>query len=353
MTDVRLSEAIGHWQARFVSNGVDPHDYQRLAASISEWAGWLDAWSEAAAVHEDLGRDSLKAGHGLSGGNHLARAALYYHFAKFFWVQDMEEMRRTHSRAVTCLMDALPHLSPPGRRVEIPFETSVIVGVLRLPLSSGPGAIVILVPGLDSTKEELRVTEQLFLDRGLGTLAIDGPGQGEAEYDLPIRGDWEVPIGAVIDALVAMPEVEPTQIGIWGVSLGGYYAPRAASGDGRIKACVSLSGPYEFGTEWNELPTLTRDAFRVRSFSDTDEEARDEARQLSLVGRLEEMRTPLLVVAGRKDRIIPAHHAEEIAAHAGGPTELLLFEDGNHNCMNITYKHRPYSADWMADMLRV
>ena len=91
-------------------------------------------------------------------------------------------------------------------------------------LSPGPHPVVILVPGLDSAKEELGATEQLFLDRGLATFAVDGPGQGEAEYDLPIRSDWEVPGSAVIDALEQLPEVDPTRIGAWGVSLGGYYA---------------------------------------------------------------------------------------------------------------------------------
>ena len=59
---------------------------------------------------------------------------------------------------------------------------------------------MVLIPGLDSAKEEFRATEQLFLDRGLATFSVDGPGQGEAEYDLPIRPDWEVPGAAILDA---------------------------------------------------------------------------------------------------------------------------------------------------------
>ena len=54
---------------------------------------------------------------------------------------------------------------------------------------------MIMIPGLDSAKEELRSTEELFLARGVATFSVDGPGQGEAEYDLAIRGDWEVPGG--------------------------------------------------------------------------------------------------------------------------------------------------------------
>ena len=200
MTDQRLAEAIGNWQARFLENGVNPSDYDRMRRTVTEWSQWLAAWSALAAAHESLGRKALAQGYCRSAGGHLSQAAVYYHFAKFFWVDDVREMRRTHERAVRCLMDALPHLDPPGKRVEIPFENGGMVGVLRAPLSPGPHPVVILVPGLDSAKEELRTTEQLFLDRGLATFAVDGPGQGEAEYDLPIRPDWEVPGAAIIDA---------------------------------------------------------------------------------------------------------------------------------------------------------
>ena len=216
---------------------------------------------------------------------------------------------------------------------------------------AGPHPVVVLIPGLDSAKEELRPTEQLFLDRGLATFVVDGPGQGEAEYDLPIRPDWEVPGAAIIDALEGLPEVDATRVGVWGVSLGGYYAPRIATGEPRARAVISLSGPFQFGSNWEELPSLTREAFRVRSFSKSDEEARSKALQLSLAGRAGDITVPLLIVAGRKDRLIPPHNAEELAREARGPVELLMFEDGNHNCMNLTYRHRPMSADWMAAQL--
>jgi dipeptidyl aminopeptidase/acylaminoacyl peptidase len=351
LNDRRLAEAIGNWRARFLENGVNPSDYDRITSSVTDWSQWLSGWSALAQVHESLGRKALAQGYYRSAGGHLSQAALYYHFAKFFWVDNIIEMRRTHERAVRCLMDALVHLDPPGRRVEIPFENGRMVGILRVPLSPGPHPVVILVPGLDSAKEELGTTEQLFLDRGLATFAVDGPGQGEAEYDLPIRSDWEVPGSAVIDALEQLPEVDPARIGAWGVSLGGYYAPRIASGEPRVRAVISLSGPFQFGTNWDELPSLTRNAFRVRSYSSSDDEARRKALELSLAGRAGDIVVPLLIVAGRKDRLIPPENAELMAEQAGGPVELLMFEEGNHNCMNLTYRHRPKSADWMAAQL--
>src|SRR5262249_57526114 len=115
----------------------------------------------------------------------------------------------------------------------------------------------------------------------------------------------------------------------WGVSLGGYYAPRVASGDERVKACVALAGPYDFAENWDNLPDLTREAFRVRSKSPDLEIARTRAATLSMAGRAERIRCPLLAVMGRLDRLIAWLHAQRLVDEAGGPAQLLPLEKGN------------------------
>jgi 2,6-dihydroxypseudooxynicotine hydrolase len=352
MADLLVTAAIDHWAPRFMANGVDPGDFARVTAAIEDWSGWCAGWRQAAAVHERLGRAALDDGRTRSAGAHLAQAAVYYHFAKFLFVQDMAQLRAAHTAAVRCLTDALPYLDPPGERVEIPFDGSVLPGIVRRPKTGGPTGIVVMISGLDSAKEELRATEALFLDRGLATFAVDGPGQGEAEYGLAIRPDWEVPGGAILDAVARLPGVDPARIGIWGVSLGGYYAARLASGDRRVRACVSLCGPFSFGATWDQLPELSREAFRVRSKAATAKEARQRADELTLAGRACQLAAPLLVVAGQRDRIIPWEQARRLAdeagGEAGGEAELLLLAEGNHGCANLPQHHRPYTADWMA-----
>jgi dipeptidyl aminopeptidase/acylaminoacyl peptidase len=351
--DDRVASAIAHWAPRFTTNGVTVADFERITRGLDDWAGWCAAWSSVAAEHEGLGREALAAERFVSAGRHLARAAVYYHFAKFVFVQDLDQMREAHRRAVACLTDALPHLSPPGRRVEIDFEGGKLVGVLRLPAGAGPHPAVLLLSGLDSAKEEQRSVEESFLERGLATFTVDGPGQGEAEYDLPIRGDWSLPGKAILDALGAEPDIDESRIAVWGVSLGGYYAPRVAAAVGdRVKACVALAGPYDFGDCWDRLPDLTRQTFQVRSGAGSDEEAHRIASTLNLDGSADAIRAPLLIVFGRQDRLIPWQHAERLAATAGGEVELLMLEDGNHGCANIAPWHRPYTADWVAERLR-
>jgi 2,6-dihydroxypseudooxynicotine hydrolase len=348
--DERVTSAISHWGPRFTTNGVTVADFSRITSGVERWEDWCASWSDAGAEHERLGRVALADGRELSAGEHLAQAAVYFHFAKFVFVEDLDQMRAAHRSAVRCLDDALPYLDPPGRRVEIPFEGATMVGILRLPSTGeSPHPAVLMIPGLDSTKEEFRSTEKLFLDRGVATFSVDGPGQGEAEYALPIRGDWSAAGLAMLDALAEQAEVDGDRLAVWGVSLGGYYAPRvAAAARDRIKACVALAGPYNFGDCWDDLPRLTRDTFRVRSGAATDDDARKIASTLDLTKRAGEITAPLLVVTGRLDRLIPWQHAERLAAEAGGPVELRILEDGNHGCMNVAPHHRPYTADWVA-----
>jgi len=343
VADARVASAIAHWAPRFVSNGVLLADFEDVTASIARWEDWCAAWCARAAIHEALGREALQAGHRLSAGEHLVRAAIYYHFAKFVFVVDPAQMRSAHEKAVQCYRDALPLIRPPGQRVEIPFEGRKLCGVLR-----GSGPVLIMAPGLDSTKEELHAYEEPFLARGMATLAIDGPGQGEAEYEIPICGDYERAASAVVDWIESRPELDAKRIAIWGVSLGGYYAPRAAAYEKRLKACIALSGPFDWARIWDGLPELTRETFRVRSHSASPEQARKIAATLTLSAAAKNVTCPLFLVAGRQDKLVPASHAEELARSAGGPVELLVVEDGGHNANNRPYRYRSRSADWLA-----
>jgi 2,6-dihydroxypseudooxynicotine hydrolase len=351
--DDRVASAIAHWAPRFTTNGVTVSDFERATGGLERWEDWCASWSAVAAEHEELGREALAGERFVSAGQHLSRAAIYYHFAKFVFVTDLDQMREAHRRAVACATDALPYLSPPGRRIEIPFEGAKLVGVLRLPAGRGPHPAVLMLSGLDSAKEEQRSAEDVFLERGMATFTVDGPGQGEAEYDLPIRGDWSLVGKAILDALDAEPDVDEGRIAVWGVSLGGYYAPRvaAAAGD-RVKACVALAGPYDWADCWAGLPELTRHTFQVRAGAGSQEEARRIAATLTLDGVADAITAPLLVVFGRQDRLIPWRHAERLTAATGGEAELLMLEHGNHGCANLAPWHRPYTADWVARRLR-
>ena len=148
-------------------------------------------------------------------------------------------------------------------------------------------------------------------------------------------------------------DLDAARIGMWGVSLGGYYAPRAAAFDKRIKACIALGGPFNWAEAWDGLPELTREAFRVRSHCKTDEEARKNAATLSLEGVAQNITCPIFIVNGRLDRLVPAKDAERLAREVKGPVELMMIEDGNHIATNRAYRWRSQSADWMAERAQI
>ena len=351
MPDARVQSAIDHWAPRFVANGVPLNDFQDVTSGVARWSDWCAAWCNRAALHERLGREALSAGLKLSAGEHLSRAAVCYHFAKFVFVAHYDQMKSAHAKAVECADLALPLLDPPGERVAIPYSGSRLFGRLRWPRAAERPPVVVMCMGLDSAKEEMGAYEQTFLARGVATLAFDGPGQGEGEYEFAIRGDYEAPVGAVIDWIETRADLDGMRIGLWGVSLGGYYAPRAAAFDKRVRACIALSGPYDFAAAWDKLPQLTREAFRVRAKKADDNAARVHAASLSLSGIAGRITCPLFIMAGKLDALVPWQDADRLAREARGEVELLVIEDGNHVANNRSYRYRPQTADWMRQRL--
>jgi 2,6-dihydroxypseudooxynicotine hydrolase len=244
---------------------------------------------------------------------------------------------------------ALPFLDPPGERVLIPYEGKHLAATLRVPRDVRNPPLVLMTMGLDSTKEELLTFEMDFLHRGMAILAFDGPGQGEAEYDFPIRYDYENVAAPVIDWTKAnLRGVDTDRIGIWGISLGGFYAPRTVAFEKRIRAAIANCGPYNWGALWEKLPGLTREAYIRRSHSASEAEAKAKAFTLSMEGIAGNITCPLLVIAAGLDRLCPPEDAQRLARETKGKTELLVVEDGNHVAHNRFYKYRARSADWMA-----
>lgn len=351
MPDARVQAAIDNWGPRFTSQGVDYNDFVRTTAQIERWEEWLDAWCATADMHAGLARQAEAADRRLTAGEAYVRAALCYHFAAFVWLLDVERHRTAAGKAVASLYAAHRLLDPTAERVEASFDEGTVVGNLRRPIDHGRPPLVLLLPGLDSTKEEFFNWENVFLRRGMATLSLEGPGQGETGYTTNIRPDYEVAVAAMLDELTERDDVDLDRVGVVGVSLGGYYAPRAAAFEPRIRAAAAIGGPYNFGACWSGLPSLTRETFVHHSGAANEVDGAEKARQLNLDGIASRIRQPLLVVFGKRDRLIPWQQAERVAAEAP-QAELVMYPEGNHVCNNIPYKYRPLVADWMREQLQ-
>lgn len=351
MTDPRIEAAIDHWAPRYVEHGVPVGDFLDITRTIDRWEDWCAAWTEAGRVHEREGDAALAAGHRRSAALHLLTASVEYHFGKFLFCHDVEQMRATHELAVAAHRKAHPVADPPIERIEFPYGSHMLVGNLRRPSGIERPPVVLLIPGLDSAKEELTGVEGWFLDRGMATFSIDGPGQGEAEYDLPIETAYEKPAGAAIDELERRDELDTDRLGAFGVSLGGYYVVRAAAREPRIKALISLSGPHTLNEFIDEMPPMSRLAFQVRTHAPDYETAKERLAGMDLTGVVSDVTCPSFVVTGAEDRIVPVDQTRRIADGISGPVTVKIIEGANHVATNKAYLYRPHMGDWMAERL--
>lgn len=350
--DELVQSAIDNWAPRFIANGIDYNDFRRVTASIEHWEDWCQAWSACGNIHEQMGEQAEAQKHYKSAAYHYFHASMTYHFGKYLFVRRPDELREAHEHVVGDYQRALPYFDFPGERVAIPYAGgATMYGILRKPWHTPKPPVVILVPGLDSVKEELHRYGNDFLKRGLAVLAIDGPGQGEMEFEHAMRHDFEVPVRHAIDYLDSRSDINSTRVGLMGVSLGGYYASRAAAFEPRLCAVIANAGAYDFLGHFARLPQLTREAFIARTRSANEAELQIKLAPFTLQGILGQIRCPLLVIMGRLDRLVPAVDAERIVAEAGKDAELWMFEDGNHVCNDLPFKHRPQQADWMRDRL--
>lgn len=356
VTGLDAGQLATAWRTRLVENGVPIDDLVRTAGGIATYGEWCDAWSATAERRAGEAEAAEDRAAGLTAAGLWLVAALEFHFAKHVFVHDRERLLTATKRSADCYRRAMDRLPWPGVPVEVPFEGGVLPGVLRFPAAADstvrPAPVVVVVPGLDATKEEMHRFCEVFLRRGAATLVVDGPGQGETEDRLDIRPDWEVVGAAVLDVVAADRRLDEQRAAIVGVSLGGYYAARAVSADPRWRAGVSLGGCHCFGATWDGLPGLTRAAFTVRSGATDAADARRRADEVTLDSAPRGGGdAPFLVVHGDEDRLFDGEQARRIAGHFG-PRGLLVVEpEGDHVCHNLAYRVRDEIADWVAAAL--
>jgi pimeloyl-ACP methyl ester carboxylesterase len=348
--DARVQSAIDHWAPRFVQAGVDHNDFVRTTAGVERWEDWLDAWAALGDRHAGLAREAEAAGRRITAGDAWLRASIAYHFGKFVWVLDEDRVRPVHQKSVDALYAGHRQLGNVVERIEAPLDGAAMVGNLRRPDGLDRPPLVVLIPGLDSTKEELLGMEEAFLRRGMATFALDGPGQGESTYELPLRHDYEVAVTSALDVLAGRDDLDLDRIGAVGQSMGGYFAPRAAAFEPRIRAVVGLSGAYRRVDIWDSLPPVNRETFIAKTHSPDADAAREVALAMDLEGVLERLDRPALFATGTRDRLVPWQQTE-MQAKAAPQGEFVLVEGGTHVLSNYPYLLRPMVADWMADKL--
>ncbi|TJZ57096.1 alpha/beta fold hydrolase [Streptomyces piniterrae] len=319
--------AAAQW-TRATGAGVDPHEYRRVTDGLTSVADWGPRFLRTGQAYLERAAD---AGSSVSAGEHLLMAARWFHLAT---LAPYEEAGRAAVAADHALSRALAVLEPGARRV----SGAGFTGWLRGP-ADAPGTVVV-VPGLDSAKEEFLDLVSALLARGLAVFAMDGPGQGVLAATTSLRAEYERVVGRVIDALGV------TRIGLVGLSLGGYFAARTAALESRVAAVATVSGPFRL--DWDELPAPVRDIMARRTGG--ADAAREFAGQVDLAALAPRIAAPLLVVDGGQDVIPGVTNGEPLARLAPHGTYLSV-PHGDHLLGNARPDWLPRLADHLTHTL--
>jgi len=359
--------------------GAEIGEVHRIGLRLRERSGddraWFEEWAREAEKVEAVGRGHLAAGRKASAAGYLLRAANYYHVGERF-LQPKSIGLDAYRRGVACFRDAAGAMQRPRiEHVEIPFEGAQLPAMLvhaeGRGRASSPAPAMIFFDGFDITKEM-----QYFkgvpdlVARGIACLIVDGPGNGESvrlrgQY---LRHDTESYATAAYEYLAQRPEIDARRIGVMAISLGGYYAPRAAAFEQRLACCIAWGAQWDYWEVWRSrfekldagtLPSLSVPwqhllwIFNV----DTREAALRCLEGFRLDGVVQKIRCPFLMLHGEGDEQIPLALAQKCFDAVGAQQKTFKVftreEGGYHHCQidNVSVGVA-YMWDWVESVLK-
>lgn len=348
MTKAAVEASINQGIHRFLADGVHYRDLMDIRAAAPDWATLPKIWMKWAAEAEARAEKALADGLKLTAATEFARASLYYHYGQYLLFDDVVLKKSIQDKKCGAFKRAAPLFETPMEAVGVPFDGIEMPGYFRAPAGVRKPACVILLGGLDTTKEDYLTVADHCVRRGLATLAFDGPGQGETMFKMRWRTDFERAVVAVIDYLQTRPEIDHNRIGIIGRSMGGCYAPKTAAIDKRIKALAAWGAMYHL-RNIAEVPHHTLEGLLFVSGSKTLEEAKKFYASIDLSGFAPKITCPTLVVHGGLDVITPIDNATSLINDLKGrvPVETMIWDDSVHCCHDRSHIVRPGMADFM------
>ncbi|WP_026923216.1 alpha/beta hydrolase [Glycomyces arizonensis] len=317
--------------SRATGAGLDPHEYRRVTGRLAKLEEWPERFADVGRAH--LARAD-RAASAVSAAEHCRAAARWFHFATLAPSRDRAQAAESAAASDRAMGRALALAEPAAKRIEGPG----FAGWLRGP---GGASTVVVIPGMDSGKEEFHDVCTALLRRGATVFAMDGPGQGVLAADTVIRADYHRVVGRVADALGA------DRIGLVGLSLGGYFAAESAARESRVAAAVTVSGPFRL--DWDALPPFVTETLTDRAGS--LDAARGFAGRVDLSGLAPRIEGPVLVIDGGRD-VIPGVVNGAALARLAPRGEYLSIDEGDHLLGNVRADWLPAAADWLTARLQ-
>jgi dipeptidyl aminopeptidase/acylaminoacyl peptidase len=306
---------------------------------------------------ENLGKREEDAGHHETACDYYYRAGFFYMGAAWgIFDSDDEELIWLTEKIQNTFDKVMQYNLYPMERVEIPFEGKSIPGILTMTPGKKKAPTILFVPGMDVHKENaLNHLNNPYVRRGMNTLVIDGPGQGESlmrkiwvdEENYARAGK------AAIDYLVQRREVDPDKIGLHGLSMGTYWGPLIAMNDPRVKALgTQASCHYNKDHIFNETSFNFRLRFMWMSGNRSDKEFDEMAAKMTLEGRESRIKCPHIIFHGEFDHLTNTQEVYKYFTRLGSEIkELRIYENQYHGVMRFFDELANMSADWLRDRL--
>jgi dienelactone hydrolase len=249
--------------------GADVGECLTTARRIAEGDddSWYREWYATADRLYAAAEASRAAGHRVSAREAYLRASNYYRTAYIFMYRAPVDPRAVAAldRHREAFRQAAALFTPPIEPVAIPYESTTLPGYFyRVDGGGTPRATLLVTGGYDGTVEEGYFSVAGALRRGYNALCFDGPGQGAVLFKqhLYMRPDWERVVTPAVDYLLTRPEVDGNRIALVGRSWGGYLAPRAATVEHRLAACIADPGLLAPGAIVQKMvPAALQEAF--------------------------------------------------------------------------------------------
>ena len=273
---------------------------------------------------------------------------------------DHPQKIKLHAGLIRCYDRAMALADYPVERIEVPFEGQEIQIILHLLPEKRKAPCIIYIPGMDQTKEFYPyILQNDMIRRGMHACAIDGPGQGISNMRKihVTENNYERAVSAVIDYLVTREEIDADKIGVFGISMGSYWAPLAASIDGRIKACAGGSATFsDKHVIFGEASPRFKQIFMYMA-GYTDEDAFDEmGGKMTLKGCGEKITCPTLLATGEFDPLSHLEDAFRFFDEITAPKEFWVLENEFHRVWGMQglggLDLNPWAVDWLRKALK-
>lgn len=332
-------------------------DFNLVRQRVTKLADMPREYAAAARRREAVAAKYEKDGRLIAARESYFIASLLWGSAQWSIFENSRQNLDYNAHKVDCYRKYAAHAPNRIEPVEIPFGKASLPAYFHLPRVSHGERLpcVLTIDGMDGFKEIMHpMYGDKILERGLASLAIDGPGQGECcTRGIHVTATNFKDAGrAALDWLRRRPEIDPTRLLVYGLSFGSFWATQVAMVDDGLLGCAVAYVCHEPGghTIFNMAsPTFKLRFMYMAGIEDEDEFDRFAA-GMTLDGR--DVKCPYLVVAGEDDELSPIECTYELFDHITTPKQLFVYQGERHAIGGMAGGLGPNWMTLLADWLR-